>query len=245
MNINVAGRTGHDFPNSYDHETQTIEWFGKPNTNSNQPTFVKLLNGELVPHFFARWDNTNPSFTYLGVGRFVKYVDGHPTVFSNGNPTTTIKLTVSVADAGEILPFTDDEDNRPSFALEKYLEEFIVSNWNNLDLGQKYDLHEEVIDGKRKKFRTDTGEIDIFAISKDRSEYLVIELKKGRPSDSVVGQIQRYMGYVKAEVANKDQNVKGLIIALEDDQKIQRALSVGPDIGFSRYELKFDLVEIN
>ena len=54
MNINVAGRTGHDFPNSYDHETQTIEWFGKPNTNSNQPTFVKLFNRELVPHFFAR-----------------------------------------------------------------------------------------------------------------------------------------------------------------------------------------------
>ena len=78
-----------------------------------------MLNGELVPHFFARWDNTNPSFTYLGVGRFVKYVDGHPTVFRNGNPTTTIKLTVSVADAGDILPFTDDEDNRPSFALEK------------------------------------------------------------------------------------------------------------------------------
>ena len=245
MNINVAGRTGHDFPNSYDHETQTIEWFGKPNTNSNQPIFVKLLNGELLPHFFARWDNTNPSFTYLGVGRFVKYVDGHPTVFRNGNPTTTIKLTVSVADAGDILPFTDDEDNRPSFALEKYLEEFIVSNWNNLDLGQKYDLHEEVIDGIRKKFRTDTGEIDIFAISKDRSEYLVIELKKGRPSDSVVGQIQRYMGFVKAEVANIHQEVKGLIIALEDDQKIQRALSVGPNIGFSRYELKFDLVEIN
>ena len=119
MNINVPGTTGHDFPNNYDHETQTIEWFGKPNTNSNQPTFVKLLNGELVPHFFARWDNTNPSFTYLGVGRFVKYVDGHPTVFGNGNPTTTIKLTVSVADAGDILPFTDDEDNRPSFALEK------------------------------------------------------------------------------------------------------------------------------
>ncbi len=154
-------------------------------------------------------------------------------------------MTVSIANAGDILPSTRDVDVRPSFALEKYLEEFIVSNWNNLDLGEKYDLHEEMVDGKRKKFRTDTGEIDIFAISKDRTEYLVIELKKGRPSDSVVGQILRYMGYVKAEIANKDQNVKGLIIALEDDQGMQRALSVGPDIGFSKYELKFDLVEIN
>jgi hypothetical protein len=51
MNINVPGTTGHDFPNSYDPETQTIEWFGKPNTNSKQQTFKKIFSGELVPHF--------------------------------------------------------------------------------------------------------------------------------------------------------------------------------------------------
>jgi RecB family endonuclease NucS len=38
--------------------------------------------------------------------------------------------------------------------------------------------------------------MDILAISKDRSRLLVIELKRGRASDAVVGQIQRYMGFV-------------------------------------------------
>jgi len=51
MNINVPGTTGHDFPNRYDEETKTIEWFGKPNTHSKQPTFDKLIKGELTPHF--------------------------------------------------------------------------------------------------------------------------------------------------------------------------------------------------
>ena len=51
MNINVPGTTGHDFPNRYDEETKTIEWFGKPNTNSKQPTFDKLIKGEITPHF--------------------------------------------------------------------------------------------------------------------------------------------------------------------------------------------------
>ena len=51
MNINVPGTTGHDFPNRYDEETKIIEWFGKPNTNSKQPTFDKLIKGELTPHF--------------------------------------------------------------------------------------------------------------------------------------------------------------------------------------------------
>jgi hypothetical protein len=243
MNIDVPGRTGHNFPNRYDEETKTIEWFGKPNTNSKQPTFDKLIKRELTPHFFARWDNSDP-FTYLGVGKIVDYVDGNPTVYLNGEPTENIKLTLTVEDIGDILPSTRESDKVTSFALEKYLEEFIVSNWDNIDLGKKYGRCEEEIEGKRKKARTDTGEIDIFALSKDETEYLVIELKKGRASDVVVGQIQRYMGYVKEEVATTNQNVKGLIIALEDDLKIRRALSVNPDIDFYRYAISFDLIEI-
>ena len=243
MNIDVPGRTGHDFPNRYDEKTKTIEWFGKPNTHSKQPTFAKLIKGEMTPHFFARWDNSDP-FTYLGIGNIVDYVDGNPTVYANGEPTENIKLTLTVEDIGDILPSTRESDKETSFALEKYLEEFIVSNWDNIDLGKKYDRCEEEIEGKRKKARTDTGEIDIFAISKDETEYLVIELKKGRASDDVVGQIQRYMGYVKEEVATTSQNVRGLIIALEDDLKIRRALSINPDIDFYRYAISFDLIEI-
>ncbi len=66
-----------------------------------------------------------------------------------------------------------------NFAMEKHLEEFIVDNWEALDIGKDYKRCEEVVGWKRKKFRTDTGEIDIFALSKDETHYLVIELKKG------------------------------------------------------------------
>ena len=57
----------------------------------------------------------------------------------------------------------------------------------------------------------------------------------------VVGQIQRYMGYVKDELAEADQTVRGVIIALEDDRKLQRALSVTQNIEFYRYEVSFKL----
>ena len=70
-----------------------------------------------------------------------------------------------------------------------------------------------------------------------------IELKKGRASDEVVGQIQRYMGYVQTEVAMAHQQVKGLIIALQDDLRIKRALSINPDINFARYEISFELID--
>jgi restriction system protein len=71
----------------------------------------------------------------------------------------------------------------------------------------------------------------------------VVELKKGRTSDSVVGQIQRYMGYVKEELAEPNQKVRGVIIALEDDLRIKRALSVTSNIDFYRYEVRFNLMK--
>lgn len=94
-----------------------------------------------------------------------------------------------------------------------------------------------------QQYPTDTGPIDILAMSKDKKTLLVIELKKGRASDSVVGQIQRYMGYILEEVAEEGQDVRGCIIALEDDLRIRRALKINPMISFYRYKINFDLVK--
>jgi 5-methylcytosine-specific restriction protein A len=78
MNIGTPGRTGHDFANSFDEANGEIVWFGKNFTHSKQPTFIKLLNGSLTLHFFARWDSENVNFLYLGVGVITSYEDDHP-----------------------------------------------------------------------------------------------------------------------------------------------------------------------
>ena len=126
------------------------------------------------------------------------------------------------------------------FALEKHLEDFLVQNWKQTELGKRYDLFQDE-NGNGQQYPTDTGPIDILAISKDKQELLVVELKKGRASDSVVGQIQRYMGYIVEELAENHQSVRGAIIALEDDQRIRRALRVATNIEFYRYEVSFRL----
>ena len=96
-----------------------------------------------------------------------------------------------------------------------------------------------------QQYQSDTGPMDVLAIKKDKSQLLVVELKKGRASDAVVGQILRYMGYVKQELAEPNQTVKGVIIALDDDTKIRRALAITPDISFYRYEVSFKLIRSN
>jgi restriction system protein len=82
------------------------------------------------------------------------------------------------------------------------------------------------------------------AIQKDKSELRVVELKKGRASDVVVGQTLRYMGYAVQELAELNQKVRGVIIALEDDQRIRRALSVTPSVEFYRYQISFKLLKV-
>jgi restriction system protein len=138
--------------------------------------------------------------------------------------------------------YTDKTIEDPTeFALEKHLEDFLVKNWKSTSLGKEYDIYE--LDGISvgQQFPSDTGPLDILAISKDRNTFLVVELKKGRVSDNVVGQIQRYMGYVKEDLAEPHQEVKGIIIGSEDDIRIRRALSVTTNIEFYKYKVNFKL----
>ena len=122
-----------------------------------------------------------------------------------------------------------------------HLEDFLVKNWQQTELGKTYDIYEDEGELIGQQYMTDTGPIDILAISKDKNELLVVELKKGRASDVVVGQIQRYMGFVLQELATPGQTVQGVIIALEDDIRIRRALAVANNIDFFRYQVSFKL----
>jgi restriction system protein len=143
-----------------------------------------------------------------------------------------------------IIQSTDSTIEDPTvFALEKHLEDFLVKNWRSTQLGKRYDIYQEDGELIGQQYPSDTGYLDILAISKDKKTLLVVELKKGRASDSVVGQIQRYMGFVKEELAEPDQEVRGVIIALEDDLRIKRALSVTSGIEFYRYKVSFKLYQ--
>ena len=152
------------------------------------------------------------------------------------------ELNDFIDNTGISIVSNNEEIEDPSmFALERHLEDFLVENWNNTELAKNYNIYEDdEVFGQQ--FQTDTGPIDILAISKDKKELLVIELKKGKASDTVVGQIQRYMGYIKNEFLEEGQTVKGVIIALEGSIKIQRALSVTKDIEFYRYKVNFELI---
>ena len=170
-------------------------------------------------------NSTGFTGTTSNVSRYAEEIEN---LLGNNKPPTIISNDPTIED--------------PSvFALEKHLEDFLVQNWKHTELGKHFDIYEEDGEMVGQQYPSDTGPIDILAISKDKKTLLVVELKKGRVSDNVIGQIQRYMGYVKEELAEPNQKVKGVIIALEDDIKIKRALSVTNNIEFYRYKVSFKL----
>jgi len=139
-----------------------------------------------------------------------------------------------------------DEDLEDSlapseFGLEKHLEDFLVDNWENTPLGDTLEVYEEEGEVVGQQYYTDIGRIDILCTDKNNGDYVAIELKKGRSSDSVVGQLLRYMGYIQHEMADEGQDVRGLIILREPDDRLRYALSQVNNVEVFSYEVTFDL----
>jgi hypothetical protein len=129
-----------------------------------------------------------------------------------------------------------------TFGLERSLQEFLVENWKRTTLGNEWVLFEEDGEVVGSYYNTgEVGEIDLLAKHHSAKLWLVIELKKDRSSDITVGQVLRYMGWVRKNLASEGENVKGLIISREIDRKLQYALDGQPNIKCMTYQVTFNL----
>lgn len=199
--------------------------------------------GQILPHRRpVQW--SNQSIDRTSMSEALRNSTGSIGTVSNiSGHQEEIEKLICGASPPTIISTNPDIEDPSAFALEKHLEDFLVQNWAQTDLGKEYDIYEEEGERVGQQYPTDTGAIDILAISKDKKRLLVVELKKGRASDAVVGQALRYMGYAQEELAEAGQTVTGVIIALEDDQRIRRALAVVPSITFYRYQISFKLLK--
>lgn len=200
-------------------------------------------NGKILPHRRpVKW--LGQAIKREDMSQELKRSTGSIGTLSNVTKHSAEIESLISGSAPPVITTNDDTIEDPStFAMEKHLEEFLVSNWSQTELGKEYMIYTDEGQIVGQQYPTDTGPIDILAVSKDGKKLLVVELKRGRASDVVVGQTLRYMGYVKDELAELHQTVHGVIIALEDDPKLKRAISMVPSIEFYRYAVSFKLIK--
>lgn len=165
------------------------------------------------------------------------------TALKFGGPVLDLNAYATELASLPLVRYENARDDEELHVIERHLEDFLVANWASTPFGATHRLME--VDGAvvGQQFRTSTGPIDILAVSHDGSELLVLELKRGRASDRVVGQVLRYMGCVSEDVAEPNQRVRGAIVALEDDPRIRKALAMVPDVDFYRYSIQFSMTK--
>ncbi len=128
------------------------------------------------------------------------------------------------------------------FYMESQLEDFLIQNWENTELGKKYDLIEEDGNLVSQQYKIDIGRIDILAQDKESKQLVVIELKKNQTSDDTVGQITRYMGWLD-EHKPTGKPSKGIIISAQYDDRLYYALRRVQDVEVFLYKVDFKLQE--
>ena len=128
---------------TYQHRPGTVLPHRRPVVWRREPLDGSAMSESLKGSFRAIYWVTNLSKHADEIGRLI-----------NGAPPIVV---------------TDPEVENPvAFAMEKHLEDFLVQNWSQTELGRDYDLFEE--DGERvgQQFPSDTGPIDILAIRRTR-----------------------------------------------------------------------------
>lgn len=120
-------------------------------------------------------------------------------------------------------------------ALEEHYQKLIHRNFQKLFENYRY-FDEEFQNAHEGHYSTeDAGTMD-FLCSDGSDNFVVIELKR-KSTDITVGQLCRYMGWVKENLAEEEQKIYGLIISESKDTRLEYAIKVVPNVEIKQITL--------
>lgn len=148
--------------------------------------------------------------------------------------------TAEIASPEVVTDEPNDSGDR-AFAYERDLQNYLAKNLSLLEQGLKlYQDDDEQYDGV--EFPAGNRYIDILAVGADRA-FVVIELKVSRGHDRTVGQLLRYMAWVRDNLS-KGEPLRGIIVANEISEDLKLASSMVSSIQLVEYEISFSLRQV-
>lgn len=142
-----------------------------------------------------------------------------------------------IAAEGELIAENEERIAEVNVQMERELENFLINNLRLIEDGLELYVDEYGKGGRH--YQTDVGEIDF--LCKKENNFVIIELKKGRESDKVVGQISRYMGWVRENLSNNNI-VRGIIIVHDFDPKLKYAVLAHDNLELKYYEIQIRFI---
>jgi hypothetical protein len=199
------------------------------------------VNPKTVRMHIKGLTSNDPSRHHYHVARFTPLFFRTPNGLEPFDPDKHLGLEEEEENEEEVDEHEGPTDQETEFVLESQLEEFLESNWKAIGWHRPLHLWEGPNGRIGHQLVTPVGRIDFLCIDKSTNALVVVELKRGRPSDKVVGQTARYMGWVRVNLASKGQSVEGLIVARQSDDSLGYAVSAVPGLHLMTYELDFRL----
>jgi len=226
------------------HLSEAVSWF--------ESKYPLIKNATIKAHLIKMSTNAKGRvgwkprphhnvFFALGQARYRRYDQAHD--------PPPIMRTDDIADLpasfGTITDDVEDEDgaegSTTEFAYERDLQNFLVKNLDLVEDGLKL-YEDEGITGV--EYPVGGRRIDILAVDIEGA-LVVIELKVSRGHDRVVGQILRYLGWIKQNLAEEGQHVRGIIVAKEITEDLQLACMMTTDISLREYSISFSVNQVN
>jgi len=135
------------------------------------------------------------------------------------------------------------DDAIMAFAQEAQLRDFLAANLHRIPVaGRRLRVYRDATGRRGVEYPTQVGPIDLLATDEDGS-FFVFELKLGRGPDSAVGQLTRYMGWIRENLA-RGHEVRGVIVARFIGDKARYAASEVKNAVLLEYEIDFRVREV-
>lgn len=215
---------------------QAIAWFAEhyPKIKKGTVTahLMRLSTNVASRHQYSpRTDGSDDIFFKIDSRTFRLYEPGY-------DPPP---LTTGVPDPDqEDLEETDPEPTG-EFAYERDLRDFLARNLHVVEPGLTL-FSDEGIPGI--EFPVGGRFIDVLAVDSDGA-FVVIELKVSKGYDRVVGQLLRYMNWIRRNLADADQQVRGVVIAKSISEDLRLAAGGLEDVSLFEYQLSVSVTPVS
>ena len=173
----------------------------------------------------------------LGTSQYVKYDPEKSLWQIRLDESTNEKIVEKVVADGDWDDPPPEKLTAPTFALESHLRDYLAKNLSTLT------IHGKNLELVSTEYPTEVGPIDILAKDNEGNFY-VFELKLSKGVDKALGQILRYMGWIKKEESN-GKSVSGIIVAEKIDDKLKYAIQAVNNVDLFEYEVNFTLKSID
>jgi hypothetical protein len=224
--------------------SRAIDWF-KSHYPKLQPSSIRahLVQASVNDRSRLHHPSTNTSDDL-----FFKVDSGQFRLYEAGKDAAPIHEFIAgdVAREEEIAAIAEEEEDyegRPGsseFLLERDLQRYLAENLECIEPGLT--LFEA--DGI-KGIEYDAGgrRIDILAIDKSGT-FVVLELKVSKGYDRVVGQLLRYVNWVRQNLAEPGQRVRGMIVCRSMSEDLRLACASIKDIELFEYQLSVSVTKV-